>query len=96
MLEVTKKAFSDLQLKQKYFHNLKVKAYTHNSLNSSQGVEKSLDPPLCISDEIKRNLRKQDINDARQISIKKNNQIIPTNTYILKFNTPKLPTEIKI
>ena len=34
--------------------------------------------------------------DTKQISIKRNNQIISTNTYILNFNTPKPPTEIKI
>ena len=46
--------------------------------------------------EIKNNLCKQGITDAKQISIKRNNQIIPTNINILNLNTPKLPTEIKI
>ena len=31
-----KKTFSDLLLEQKYFHHLKIEAYPHNSLNSSQ------------------------------------------------------------
>ena len=57
---------------------------------------RSPDLSLCTLDEIKNNLRKQGITDAKQIFIKRNNQIIPTNTYILKFNTPKPPTEIKI
>ena len=54
------------------------------------------DLSLCTLDEIKNNLCKQGITDAKQISIKRNNPIIPTNTYILNFNAPKPPTEIKI
>ena len=57
---------------------------------------RSPDLSLCTLDEIKNNLRKQGVTDAKQISIQRNNQIIPTNTYILNFNTPKPPTEIKI
>ena len=57
---------------------------------------RSLDLSLCTLDELKNNLCKQGVTDAKQISIKRNNQIIPTNTYILNFNTPKQPTKIKI
>ena len=57
---------------------------------------RSPDLSLCTFDEIKNNLRRQGVTDTKQISIKRNNQIIPTNTYILNFNTPKPPTEIKI
>ena len=96
LIEVEKKTFSDLLLKQKYFHNLKIKVYPHNTLNSSKGLVRSPDLTLCTIDEIKNNLCKQGVTDAKQISIKRNNQIIPTNTYILNINTPKPPTEIKI
>ena len=57
---------------------------------------RSPDLPLCTLDEIKSNRCKQGITDAKRISIKRNNQIILTNTYILNFNNPKQPTEIKI
>ena len=57
---------------------------------------RSPDLSPCTLDEIKNNLHKQGVTDAKQISIKRNNQIIPTNTYILNFNTPKPPTEVKI
>ena len=91
------KNFSDLLLKQKYFYNLKIKVYPpHNTLNSSKGVVRRPDLSLCTLGGIKNNHCKQGITDAKQISIKRNNQIIPTNTYILNFNTPKPPTEIKI
>ena len=96
LIEVEKKTFSDLLLKQKYFYNLRNKVYPHNTLNSSKGVLRSPDLSLCTLDEIKNNLCKQGVTDAKQISIKRNNQIIPTNTYILNFNTPKPSTEITI
>ena len=96
LIEVEINPFSDLLLKQKYFYNLKIKVYSHNTLNSSKGVVRSPELSLCTLNEIKNNLRKQGVTDAKQISIKRSNQIIPTNTYILNFNTPKPPTEIKI
>ena len=91
-----KKTFLDLLQEQKYFHNLKIKAYLHNSLNLSKSVVRSIYFSLCTLDKIKSNLCKQGITDAKRISIKRNNQIISTNTYILNFNTPKSPNEIKI
>ena len=45
--------------------------------------------------EIKNELKKQNIIDVKRITIKKQNEII-TNTYILTFNNPKTPLEIKI
>ena len=54
-----KKKFSALLLKQKYFYNLKIKVYPHNTLNSSKGVVRSPDLSLCTFDEIKNNLHGQ-------------------------------------
>ena len=95
LAEVPKKLILNLLLEQKYFHNQKIKAYP-NSLNSSKGVVRSPDLSHCTLDKIKSNLHKQGVTDAKQISVKRNNQIISRNTYILNFNTPKPPTEIKI
>ena len=63
-------------------------------MNLSKGVVKSQDLSFCTLDEIKSNICKQGVTDAKWISIKKNNQIISTDTYILNFNPPKSPTEI--
>ena len=46
--------------------------------------------------EIKNELKKQNVVDVKRITIKKQNEIIETNTYILTFNNPKPPLEIKI
>ena len=95
LIEVEKKTLRPTT-KIKILLQLKIKVYPHNILNSWKGVVKSPDLSLCTLDEIKNNLRKRGITDAKQISIKRNNQIITTNTYILNFNTPKPPIEIKI
>ena len=63
----------DLLLEQKYFYNLKIKAYSYNYLNTSKGVVRRLDHSLCTLDEIKTNSYKQCVTDAQRISIKKNN-----------------------
>ena len=80
----------DTKQNQNPSEKLKIKAYPLNSLNLSKGVVRSPDLSLCILDEIKSNLCKQGVTDTKQISIKRNNQIILTNTYILNFNSPKL------
>ena len=46
--------------------------------------------------EIKNELKKQNVIDVKRITIKKQTEIIETNTYILTFNNPKTPLEIKI
>ena len=45
--------------------------------------------------EIKNELKKQNVIDIKQITIRKLNQTIDTNSYILTFNNPKPPPEMK-
>ena len=66
-----KKTFSDLLLEQKYFHNLKIKEYLHNFLNSSKSVVRSPDLSCCTLDEMKSNLHKLGVTDAKRISQEK-------------------------
>ncbi len=41
--------------------------------------------------ESKNELKKQNVIDVKMITIKKQNEIIETNTYVLTFNNPKPP-----
>ena len=54
------------------------------------------DLSLCSITGIKNELKKQNIVDVKRITIRKLNQTINTNTYILTFNNPKPSPEIKI
>jgi hypothetical protein len=46
--------------------------------------------------EITNELKSQGVLLTKRMKIKKNGNVIPTNTYILDFDTPKPPEKIKI
>lgn len=46
--------------------------------------------------EIASELNQQGVIDVKRITIKKDGQIIKTDTYILSFNRPQLPERIHI
>ena len=97
LIEVTeKKKQAEIILKQKKIHNIDIKAYPHEGLNTSKGVIRNGELSLCSIMEIKNELKKQNVIDVKRITIKKQNEIIETNTYILTFNNPKPPLDIKI
>ena len=96
LVEVEKRTYAENLLGMKFFHNLKIKAYAHPSLNISKGVVRSSELSLCTVDELKSYLKNQKVTDVKRISIKKDNQTIETNTYILTFNKPQIPKEIKV
>ena len=96
LIEVDKKAYAENLLKMKTFAGLKIKASPHLSLNSSKGVVRSSELSLCTLDEIKTYLKPQGVSDVKRISIKRNDEIINTNTYIFTFSRSQLPKEIKV
>ena len=85
LIEIHNKNQSDELLKWKHFDNIKIKTYPHNSLNTYKGVMKSHKLSLCTLDEIKTNLKDQNVTEFKL-----------KNTYILTFSTHKIPKEIKI
>ena len=46
------------------------------------------------TDAIKEYLKSQGVLNVRRISIKKDGQIIDTNTFVVTFNTPTLPKQV--
>ena len=78
------------------FNNIAVKTYPHKSLNTSMGVVSSKELSLCTLEEIKKELKRQDVIDVKRVSIKKEGKTIETNTYIMTFNTPRIPEKIKV
>ena len=96
LVEVNKKPYADILLKIKSFGGLKIKAFAHLSLNTSKGVVRSSELSLCTLDELKSHLANQGVTDIKRISIKRNEETINTNTYILTFNKSSLPKELKV
>ena len=96
LIEVDKKPYADNLLKMNNFAGLKIKSFPHISLNSSKGVARSSELSLCTLDEIKTYLKPQGVSDVKRISIKRNDEIINTNTYIFTFNRSQVPKELKV
>ena len=88
-------SWNNIKAKKK-IHNIDIKAYPHERLNTSKGVIRNGELSLCSITEIKNELKKQNVIDVKRITIKKQNEIIETNTYVLTFNNPKPPLEMKI
>ena len=96
LIEVDKKTYADILLKIKFFGGLKIKSFAHLSLNTSKGVVRSSELSLCTIDELKSHLANQGVTDIKRISIKRNEETINTNTYIITFKKSSLPKELKV
>ena len=96
LLEVDRKQQVENLLKTTKIFDLKVKISLHNSLNSSKGVIRCSELRHCSDKEIIENLKEQGVTGVRNVSVRRNGVIKPTNTYILTFNTPILPKKIKV
>ena len=84
LIEVTEKKQAEIISKQKKIHNIDMR------LNTSKGLIRNGELSLCSIMESKNELKKQNVIDVKRITIKKQNEIIETNTYILTFNNPVL------
>ena len=96
LVEVDSRRQAENILKIKTFHTTKCRAYPHEKLNTSKGVIRSRELALATEDEIASALGKQGVTNIKRISIRKGEQRIQTNTYILTFNKRQTPKEVKI
>ncbi|GBM16122.1 hypothetical protein AVEN_152708-1 [Araneus ventricosus] len=95
LIEVKNKQQSEniTQLKKIEFQ---VNVAVHRSLNHSRGVISEQEFQRDLEDDILDCLKDQKVIAVRRITIKRNNQILPTKHLILTFNTPNLPKSVKI
>ena len=95
LVEFARKAHSDNMLRSRDFVGIPIKVSPHNSLNSSKGVIRSRELEHCTETEMITNLKSQGVVAVKRITIRRNGEMILTNTFILTFNTPTLPKTIK-
>ena len=76
--------------------NILIMVSAHTSLNSSKGVIRSRDLEGVTEDEMLNNLSSQGVSAVKRIHIRRNNELVPTNTFILTFCKPLLPDSIKV
>ena len=96
LLEVDRKQQVENLLQTTKIFDLKVKISLHKSLNSSKGVIRCSELRPCSDKDILENLKEQCVIGVRNVSVRRNGVIKPTNTYVLTFNTPVLPKKIKV
>ena len=95
-MEVESKKHAENLLKMEKFHNFKCLAYPPTKSNMSNGIVRSKELSLATPEEIETTFKKQGIKDYRRITIHRNDEIIQTHTYILTFEKPSIPKEIRI
>ena len=75
--------------------NIPIKVSAHMSLNSSKGVKQSRDLEGVREDEMLENISSQEVSAVKRIHISRNNELVPTNTFILTFSKLLFPDSIK-
>ena len=96
LIETFRKSQTEQLLRQTKFYNINVRVKPHQTLNSSKGIIRDPEMKGVTTDEMKEYLKSQGVLNVRRITIKKDGKIIETNTFVLTFNSPTIPKEIKI
>ena len=95
LVEVVKRIQAENLLNTDVFVNIPVEVTRHKSFNTCKGVIRSREFPECSDKEMLNNLRNEGVTDVRRIIVKRNNNTIATNTFVLTFDRPVLPKSIK-
>ena len=89
-------AYANNLLKTTQIQGNPVKVYPHWNLNSSKGVIWAGHLKKDTDEEITEYLSSQGVTSAKRILTKRDGKLTPTDSFILTFNSSKLPDEIKI
>nr|XP_042913717.1 uncharacterized protein LOC107457496 isoform X2 [Parasteatoda tepidariorum] len=95
LVETSSEKQTTLLLKSNKLGNVPINVAPHKTLNISKGVitEKTLQ--FLPTSEIIEGFSSQGVIDVRHITIRKGDEIVPTQHLILTFNTANLPKDIK-
>lgn len=96
LVEVTRKAHSDLLLKSKELALVPITVSPHRALNSKKGVLRCRELAGMTEREIQQDLSDQHVSEVKRISITRDGKRVPTGTYILTFQSAILPSVIKV
>ena len=88
LVECITQHHSKCLLKSKIMCNIPIKVSSHTFLNSSKDVIRSRDLERVSECEMLDNLSSQGVSAVKRIHIRRNNELVPTNTFILTFCKP--------
>ena len=78
------------------FGGVAVEVTPHKTLNISKGVIRCKDLSKTSEEEILQELSSQGVIHVHHIKSKRDNKISPTNSFILTFQTPTLPSTVDV
>ena len=96
LIQCAKESHGKSLLQMKTFCGLKCSVTPHSSLNTSKGIIRCPALSRVTSDDIKEGMVEQGVTDVRRITVRRDGETKLTNTYVLTFNSPNLPTVVKI
>lgn len=98
MVECFRKQQSLNLLALKHINDISISASPHRTLNSSRGIIRYRDDDLSeLTDaEICKELEPQGITHVKRFISRKTGQEVKLNTFLITFNTPNIPTSIRI
>ena len=95
LVECSTESHSKNLLKSKRLCGISITVNPHTYLNSSKGVIRSRELEGVSEEEICENLSSQGVTSVKRIKVRRNNELVPTNTFILTFDVPTLPNSVK-
>ena len=78
------------------FFGIPVEVSEYASLNSSRGIIRDRTTKHETEENIRNYLEDQGVTHVKRFTIRRNNKIVPTNTFLLTFNTVEPPKSVKI
>ena len=96
LVETTRKSQTENLLKLKQFFNLPVEVTTHKTLNSSKGIIRDRNLKGESDENILEYLENQGVTAVKRFKVKKGQDLVSTNTFLLTFNTVVPPKSLKI
>ena len=96
LIQCAKESHEKSLLMMKTFCSLKCSVTPHSSLNTFKGIICCQALNRVTSDNIKVGMAEQGVTDVCRIIVRRDGVIKPTHTYVLTFNSPNLPTVVKI
>ena len=83
-------------MKMKNFFAIPVEVSEHATLNTSKGIIRDRTTKQETEENIRDFLQDQGVTHVKRFTIRRNNEIVPTNTLLLTFNTVEPPKSVKI
>ena len=96
LIQCAKESHEKTLLQMKTLCNLKCSVTPHWSLNTSKGIVRCPALSKVTPEHIIEFMGEQGVTDVRRITVRRDCIIKPTNTFVLTYNTPILPTVVKI